>query len=878
MRIVLSVTRRELYSYFSTPLAAVFLVAFLGAAGALTFYVGGFMQREQADLAPFFAFHPWMFLVLMPAIGMRLWAEERRSGTIEFLMTLPLTTWQLVLGKFLAAWAFAALALVLTFPIWFTVNYLGSPDNGVILASYCGSFLMGGAFLALACCVSALTRNQVTAFVIGMAAGFLMLVSGLDPVLRLLAGWTPAFVADFIASFSFAERFRGITQGVLDLRDVFYFLSFIALMLFLNVQILSVRLAPAPMKAARGSGLSSAATSFAAVGLVVILFLSLNLLSALELRNTRFDLTENGLFTLGPSTRTVLAGIDEPITIRLYETRQFLSSAPRLQTYARRVSDLLSAYRDVAKGMVRVDTIETQPFSAEEDQALAMGLRGFPLSNAGEQGYFGLVGTNSVDSVETLSFLDPAGEQQLEYDLTRLIHRLSQTKEPVVRILDGLSMFGSPMRGQPAWAIISLMRRDFDVSVLPNDVTSIPNGTNALMIVHPTQLSAAQQYAIDQYVLGGGAALVFVDPVAENSATLPGNPYAYQAPSSDLAPLLHAWGVNMDSDHVVGDRNMALRTIATSGLRRVVTDYLPWLKIDGQAFNRDETITSHLQIMRMSSAGSIKALPDATTTVTPLIQTTEASMLIDKQDVLGHTNPTELLDNFKPSGERQATAVRISGTAKTAFPDGPPSDLQKPTQGNPQHLDGKVNVVVVSDTDMLADSHIVNENGQIISSNADFVLNAAENLAGADALIGLRSSGLAYRPFTTIEAMRARAEQAYRATEQRLTKELADTRQRLQALQNPQAASSQDEALTSQEQQRSIAEFNSRLVELRQQLRDVRAALRADIDRLETRLEIANIALVPALLILVAVLVEIWRRVRFARSRRRAGESAGAHS
>lgn len=241
MRNVLLIAKREFLAYFSTPLAYVFMVAFLAAAGAMPFYFGGFFTRRQADLTPFFTFHTWLFLVLIPAVGMRLWAEERRTGTIELLMTLPITTWQAVAGKFLAAWAFTGITLVLTFPIWITVNYLGDPDNGVILTSYVGSFMMAGAFLAMASCLSALTRSQVIAFVISVAGGFLLTLSGLDLVLSAFRGWAPLFIVDLVASFSFLTHFAAISKGVLDTRGIFFFLSLIALFLFINREIVELK-------------------------------------------------------------------------------------------------------------------------------------------------------------------------------------------------------------------------------------------------------------------------------------------------------------------------------------------------------------------------------------------------------------------------------------------------------------------------------------------------------------------------------------------------------------------------------------------------------------------------------------------------------------
>jgi ABC-2 type transport system permease protein len=241
MNKTLIVTRRELAGYFSTPVAYVFLVIYLAAVGAFTFYLGGFFDRGQADLRPFFDAHPWLYLFLIPAIGMRLWSEERKSGTIEFLMTLPISTAQAVLGKFLAAWLFTALALVLTFPVWITVNYLGQPDNGIIIASYLGSWLMAGAFLALVACLSALTKNQVVAFILGAAVCFLFLMSGLEIVLGSFRVWAPDFVVEMIASLSFLTNFSAITKGVIDVRELLFFASMIGVSLYINVVIVELK-------------------------------------------------------------------------------------------------------------------------------------------------------------------------------------------------------------------------------------------------------------------------------------------------------------------------------------------------------------------------------------------------------------------------------------------------------------------------------------------------------------------------------------------------------------------------------------------------------------------------------------------------------------
>jgi ABC-2 type transport system permease protein len=233
--------RREFASYFATPLALVFIVIFLVLAGAFAFYLGGFYDRGQADLASFFDYHPWLYLFLIPALSMRLWAEERKSGSIELLMTLPVTLWQAVVGKFLAAWCFAGVALALTFPIWLTVNYLGDPDNGAILAGYVGSLLMAGGFLAIGACLSAVTRNQVIAFILTVVTCFLFLFSGFPLVQSVFSGWAPQVLVDAIASLSFLTHFQSIAKGVIDLRDLIYFATLIGVWLVANTIVLDMK-------------------------------------------------------------------------------------------------------------------------------------------------------------------------------------------------------------------------------------------------------------------------------------------------------------------------------------------------------------------------------------------------------------------------------------------------------------------------------------------------------------------------------------------------------------------------------------------------------------------------------------------------------------
>lgn len=241
MKNIITIFKRELSSYFATPVAYVFIVIFLIMSGALTFYLGSFYERGQADLIPFFQFHPWLYLFLVPAIAMRLWAEERKTGTIELLMTLPISVGQSVMGKYLAAWIFIGIALVLTFPIWITVNYLGSPDNGVIFAAYLGSFLMAGGFLAIGSCISAMTKNQVIAFIITVVICFIFLLAGSALVLNFFKVWIPQSIVDAISSLSFLTHYASIAKGVIDLRDIIYFVTLIGFWLYANALVVDMK-------------------------------------------------------------------------------------------------------------------------------------------------------------------------------------------------------------------------------------------------------------------------------------------------------------------------------------------------------------------------------------------------------------------------------------------------------------------------------------------------------------------------------------------------------------------------------------------------------------------------------------------------------------
>ena len=608
--------------------------------------------------------------------------------------------------------------------------------------------------------------------------------------------------------------------------------------------------------------------------LAIVLFLSVNLFSALVLISARTDLTEDKLFTLTDATRDVLGDLKEPLTLRLFQSDQLLEIASSINVYSDRVHELLRTYEGLSNGMIQLEIVNTIPFSPEEDRAIQFRLRGIQVSQQGEQGYFGLVGSNSTDDIEVIPLLAPDREAFLEYDLTRMVIKLSDPEPKIVGVIDGLGVMGREFENVPPWAIIQQMRQTFEVRPLVYDANEIPPNAHVLIIVHPNRLSERTLYAIEQYVMSGKPAIVVLDPLAENSPKDPNNPLQYLFPESYLDPLLAQWGLAMPESMVVGDRQMALRVSGFAGPQRITTDFLPWLQVRTEAFNPDDVITGRLQLMRMTSAGSLQPLGIDGIDISPLIQSTRDSMLIAAAVIRRRGDPNDLLEAFEPDGLQHILAARVTGSATTAYAEGPPAlNLRRDEEPDPDYvepeqiLEGPLQLVVLADADALHDSHVVNsESGRNNSNNADFLINAVENLAGGGALIGLRGRGLSNRPFTTVEAIEDAARAQYFETEQRLQAELEETQNRLAQLQGLSRADVEFELLT-QEEQEAIIEFNRRMLTLRQQLRDVRRALGQDIDRLEAGLQFGNIAAVPILVVFFGVFVALVRRARLRRAR-----------
>lgn len=616
--------------------------------------------------------------------------------------------------------------------------------------------------------------------------------------------------------------------------------------------------------------------------LAIILFIAFNIVVNGNFKSARVDLTEDNLYTLSEGSINVLESMAEPVTLRFYYTEKTAQALPSLKAYAQRVQELLLEYQRASNGMIRLYTSSPQPFSDEEQRAKQYGLQSVPIEGEPDPLYFGLAGTNLLDGVETIPFFQPEKEDTLEYDLTKLIYKLSNQDRKTVGVISSLQVDGEqydPMKGEVAspdgakpWAMMNELREMFDVTMLPKDIRRIPSSIDVLVVVHPKDFQDTTLYAIDQYVLAGGKLVSYVDPYAEldEPEKDPDNPMAAMlaSRSSNMDELFKAWGIERASADVVADRKTATKVDFGARTDHQPIDYVLWQSLDESNFNVDERITSALNRVNVATPGYFKILEDKSTEVTPLVSSSNEAMLVDKRVVQFRNDPVALLTKYEPGTLSYPYAVRVQGAVATAFPDGAKSKTGE-IKKMPGHLDtakGDIDVIAVADVDVLDDRFWVETQdfyGEQLtfttSNNIDFLINSIEDLSGSEGLISVRSRAGFTRPFHKVIALQRDAEKRFRTKERELQNKLKETQQRIARMQVQRSGSG--EQILTPEQQKEIAEFRLTANKTEQQLREVQSNLRKDIDRLDTQLKFFNIGLVPVLVALLAVFTG-WMRIR----------------
>jgi len=608
-----------------------------------------------------------------------------------------------------------------------------------------------------------------------------------------------------------------------------------------------------------------------AVAALALAFIGLTVLCNYSLAGWQLDLTQNRLYTISPGTDRIIAGIREPIDLYFFYSAKTAERFPELRPYAQRVHDLLEELTQRSDGMIRLHVIDPKPFSVEEDRASQLGITATDVDEAGTKFYFGLAGTNSTNGQQAIPLFNPDQQRFLEYDVAKLIYQLAHPAKPVVAWLSTLPMTGGydPRSGQPTqpWMVYSQAQELFDIRTLQPNAASIAPDVRVLVLVDPKNLSPATQFAIDQYALRGGHILAFVDPLAESDQSA-GNPM--QAATADRAShmekLLTAWGVDFNPDEVVADRGHALTVSMREGEPPV--EHLGYQGLDGSSLSQSDIITSGLSQVNVATPGYLTPEKGAQIRFEPLIRSSTDAELMPTQRFALLPDPASLLDGFKPTGRRYTIAARVTGTVKTAFPDGPPQGVTLPPGQRDLKTSVKpLNLVIFADSDMLSDLMWVREQNlfgqrieQAIAGNGALVANALDNLAGSSDLISIRGHAGFTRPFLRVEALQHAADARFHAQEEQLQQELQQTEQQLTLLQSRR--NDKSALILTPAQQAELEHFEAEKLEIRKRLRAVQAGLVSDIDRLGTELKVINVIVMPAIFALGALLLAGLRRRR----------------
>ena len=602
------------------------------------------------------------------------------------------------------------------------------------------------------------------------------------------------------------------------------------------------------------------------------LFIAVVILANTALTSFRVDLTENKLFTLSQGTINILGNLEEPVQLDFYFSQKAMSDFPSLANYGVRVRDMLEEYAAHAEGKLILNIIEPETFSESEDQAVASGLKTVQANNTSDRAYFGMVGTNSTDDEKVIPFFQTNRESALEYDITKLIYNLAYPDKRVVGVFSQLPVMGNENdASQPTWTIINALKEFVDVKDISKDIDELNEKVDVLMLVHPKKLKNHELYAIDQYLLRGGKAIIFLDPLAEQDKTQPdpNQPNIMPKLDSYLAALLGQWGLKMSKEKIVGDINAAMRVQANSPRGPQEIDYLPWLRMTEDNFNSDDFSTSELNLVHMGTVGSIEVDEEKGLSITPLIQTSKQSTKLERDLILFQRDPTVILNNFESMEKELTLAARIIGKATSAFPDGNPKEDEDGNKVNDENfvVEGELNIILVSDTDILADHFWVRTQKmfgvdvpQPIANNGDFVINSIENLSGNTDMISLRGRGKYSRPFVKVESIRKKAEEQFRQREKELQANLGETEKKIRQLQQEQG--SEKSYLLNNKLTTEIEKFRSERLKTRKELRSVQHELKKNIDKLGAQIRFINIGLIPLLITLLALFIGLYRATK----------------
>jgi ABC-type uncharacterized transport system involved in gliding motility auxiliary subunit len=626
--------------------------------------------------------------------------------------------------------------------------------------------------------------------------------------------------------------------------------------------------------------------------LIAAIVLAVNLIASMGFQSVKLDLTEEKIYTLSKGSVNVVKSLEDDVQAKFYYSKTAVAEQPFLKNYATRILQLLNEYETASKGSLKLEIIDPRPDTEEEEWAERYGLQAFPGGKSGEPIYMGLVLKDESGNEASIPVFTPDRENSLEYDITKAIYNVGHPEKKTVGILSSLDVMGgpppspympAPNTAQP-WVFVNELRNEFNVEKVDASVESIPDDIDLLLIIHPKNLNESTLYAIDQYVLSGGRAIVFIDPFCENehqamAAQMQQNMQMMmrQSFSSNIPRLLKAWGLELmgeEEPKVVADANLAT-TVQTG---RSLEQMIVWLSLGKENRDDQEIITSRLEQVMMATAGGLKkATVSENIKLTPLLETTSEASTIDSMMLKFGMDPKSLRGNYKAGSSKIPMAYKITGKFKTAFPDGKPEEEaeegeeekkqedKKPAAAHLVESKEETTLIVFSDVDMISDRYSVrkmNFFGQQIASmindNLSLLANAVENLSGSRDLIALRSRGSSHRPFTRVQEIERNAQQQWLKEEELLNQKLQQANQRINELQR----GSEEKRVLDKAFMSEIENLRKERANTRRELRKVRRELREDVENLGARVKFINIALIPLLITIVSITIGILRSFR----------------
>lgn len=864
---IFAVFKREVFTLLDSAAAWVFLVIFVTLSGVMTFQITDILSLGQADLAPFFHWLPQLFIFVIPALAMPLWAEERRAGTLDLSLSYPVSMAELVIGKFLAGEFMLLLALAMTLGTPLTIAYYGEPDISAVICGYLGAFMVGTVFLAISCFCSAVTRSQTASFLLSLVICFLLIVTGYERITVDLSTYLPVWLSEGINIFSVSPHYQAFQRGLIDSTEIAYAILMTVLFLYLTHLALTVSTSGTGSIFRPGTWMNLYTwkqVGKLAAGVVMIFYIFFALMFCAQVFHFRIDATADKAYTLLDESREVarqVAANKQVIEIRLYISANMEKTHPELYSYSRRMEWLLKEFARHADGYIRLSVIRVEEHSSEDDAARMDGLQPVAQTEMAERVYLGLVVSSGL-KVIPVHQLTPDREMLLEYDLVRAIREVTNKTKPVLGVLSSLPVLGiqatGGSSGTKAMDFAEELSKDYEMRMLPTDIAGIPDDLDVLLVYHPANFDNRLQYAIDQYIMRGGRVAVFLDPSMRSMGL--------QDPSrlsSSLKKLTDSWGIVYDPEKKVADANFKYTPPAIGAARRIFPDVLT-LPAEGLA--KDSPVTRALTSLLMP-------FPAAFT-----IQEKEGL----KYEILAHTSahsgeyptgmPSEAVylelnadPNTRTAGERPLV-IAITGQFSSAFASSP-QDAAALDSGDTHRKTstGQPKVILFGDCDMLFRTFThevtVDENGNRktipLNDNIPLLLNALEDLNGDVSLARLRSRKPMSRPLTKIQDRKKEAEAKFteKISERKMEFDIRRHRAgeiRLKLIRQGNRISAADK--------RELDEFSIYKSNFEREIKEIRNELKGDLESYNVSARRINIFLIPGALVLLAFL---WGILRF---------------